>query len=109
MPNMNDIWDNFRVTSPSKIEEYLGRNPQLIGHLVAAIPVIRKHLPEAGMPILIHRVSGWEEDLMIHIPLPDSIDVLEGKRRLDLIDDEWWVPLPADVRNTLLADFRWNQ
>ena len=46
---------------------------------------------------------------MLHIHLPDNTHTADCRRRLSLIDDEWWAPLPANVKSILLADIRWNQ
>jgi hypothetical protein len=110
MLSMSDIRDKFGFVNPDKVEEYLGNHPQLIDHLVAAIPVIRKHLPEAGTLRLNHIDLGClDGELMLHIHLPDNAHTTDCRRRLSLIDDEWWVPLPANVKSLLLADIRWNQ
>ena len=107
---MSDIRDKFGFVNPDEVEEYLGNHPQLVDPLVAAIPIIRKHMPEAGTPFLKHQDLGvLDGDLMLYIPLPSSTDTDDSRRRLRLIDDEWWVPLPANVKSLLLADVRWNQ
>ena len=110
MAGMSDIRDKFGFVNPGGVEEYLGNHPQLIDPLVAAIPIIRKHMPESGTPRLNHIDFGcMDGELMLYIPLPDNTDTEDCRRRLRLIDDEWWVPLPPNVKSILLADVRWNQ
>lgn len=110
MADMSDIRDKFGFVNPGKVVEYLGNHPQLLDHLVAAIPVIRKHMPEAGTPRIKHIDLGClDGELMLFIPLPDNTDTNDCRLRLRLIDDEWWRPLPPNVKSILLADIRWNQ
>ena len=110
MASMGDIREKFGFVNPGKVEEYLGNHPQLIDHIVASLPVIRRHMPEAGTPRLKHIDLGClDGELMLYIPLPDNTNTADSRRRLRLIDHEWWRPLPPNVKSILLADIRWNQ
>ena len=109
MTSLRDIRDHFGFMNTGRIEEYLGDHPQLMEHLLAFLPIAKKHLPEAGTPQLKHQDLGFlDGDLMIYLPLPENIATDYARRQLALIDREWWLPLPVNVRSILLADVKWN-
>ena len=109
MASMGDIREKFGFVNPGKVEEYLGQHPQLIDPLIMAVPVIKRHLPEAGTPQLKHMDLGClDGELMLLIPLPANSDPAGCRQRLSLIDHGWWVPLSANVKSILLADIRWD-
>jgi hypothetical protein len=110
MASMSDIRDKFGFVNPDRVEEYLGNHPQLVEPLLAFLPIAQKHMPEAGTPQLKHQDLGClDGDLMIYLPLPEHVGSDLARHRLSLIDHEWWMPLPHNVRSLLLADVRWNQ
>jgi len=82
MASMSDIRDKFGFVNPDRVEVYLGNHPQLVDHLVAAIPIINKHMPEAGTPRLNHIDLGcMDGELMLLIPLPANSAPAGCRRR----------------------------
>ena len=99
--------DKYDIDNKSAVSSFLNENPTLINALIETHEQIRRIFDKniAGISLLLN--EDPEEDftglsIVVKTPLKSELSLA----LLDKFDDEWWLDLEAEIRNTVTVIVR---
>ena len=93
--------DMYTFRHPDVIQEYLNSNELLHPILAEAVDKIEHFFPEAFLFLEVISNPEEESDTHLVIFIKTNVPPTEAVEKLDQLDEEWFLNLPADIMKQL--------
>ncbi len=102
--HLEDLAKLYVIPTDGSVTEFLNDHRAVPQILIAGLPHLRKHFPDAVLALRTTSDEfGWE-NLYVDVLWPG--DALEAFRLLDQFGDDWWIANSLQARGALTFTYR---